>query len=205
MTGFEGVGDFDSPDPWQRYTAHQAAKGRSHATPQQKEPAMSTTERNEVAYIVSDLQAVEPDQLAQVEGIQIRVAPEKDSMGFDRVDVIGPTIDATVEYVRSQWGDEDPDWFRDRVIMNCEPLAEIPPRLMRDKILTGRMNAARALEAYRASGGQDPSDAAAIGDLIADLLHLANVDENTDVFAVGRMALHHWEYESDPENQDEEV
>lgn len=28
MTGFEGIGDFDSDDPWQRYIAHQAAKGR---------------------------------------------------------------------------------------------------------------------------------------------------------------------------------
>ena len=27
MTGFEGIGDFDSSDPYQRYIAHQAAKG----------------------------------------------------------------------------------------------------------------------------------------------------------------------------------
>ena len=27
MTGFEGIGDFDSDDPMQRYLAHQAAKG----------------------------------------------------------------------------------------------------------------------------------------------------------------------------------
>ena len=27
MTGFEGIGDFDSDDPWQRHIAHQAAKG----------------------------------------------------------------------------------------------------------------------------------------------------------------------------------
>jgi hypothetical protein len=27
VTGFEGIGDFDSADPWQRYIAHQAAKG----------------------------------------------------------------------------------------------------------------------------------------------------------------------------------
>lgn len=25
--GFEGIGDFSSDDPWQRYIAHQAAKG----------------------------------------------------------------------------------------------------------------------------------------------------------------------------------
>lgn len=25
--GFEGIGDFGSDDPWQRYIAHQAAKG----------------------------------------------------------------------------------------------------------------------------------------------------------------------------------
>jgi hypothetical protein len=27
VVGFEGIGDFDSDDPWQRYIAHQAAKG----------------------------------------------------------------------------------------------------------------------------------------------------------------------------------
>ncbi len=27
MDGFEGIGDFDSADPWERYMAHQAAKG----------------------------------------------------------------------------------------------------------------------------------------------------------------------------------
>lgn len=27
MTGFEGIGDFNSDDPWERYIAHQAAKG----------------------------------------------------------------------------------------------------------------------------------------------------------------------------------
>jgi hypothetical protein len=32
MTGFEGRGDFDSADPWERYAAHQAAKGRSYVT-----------------------------------------------------------------------------------------------------------------------------------------------------------------------------
>lgn len=27
MTGFEGIGDFNSNDPYERYLAHQAAKG----------------------------------------------------------------------------------------------------------------------------------------------------------------------------------
>jgi hypothetical protein len=29
VTGFEGIGDFDSDDPWQRYIAHRASKGLS--------------------------------------------------------------------------------------------------------------------------------------------------------------------------------
>ena len=28
MTGFEGHGDFDSADPWERYAAKQASRGR---------------------------------------------------------------------------------------------------------------------------------------------------------------------------------
>ena len=35
MGGFEGHGDFDSDDPWERYAAHQAAKGRSYVTAEQ--------------------------------------------------------------------------------------------------------------------------------------------------------------------------
>lgn len=31
--GFEGIGDFDSSDPWERFRAHQAAKGRSVPAP----------------------------------------------------------------------------------------------------------------------------------------------------------------------------
>lgn len=31
MTGFEGIGDFDSDDPFERHAAHQAAKGRAVA------------------------------------------------------------------------------------------------------------------------------------------------------------------------------
>jgi hypothetical protein len=33
MTGFEGIGDFDSNDPYERHIAHQAAKGHSHKPP----------------------------------------------------------------------------------------------------------------------------------------------------------------------------
>lgn len=33
MVGFEGHGDFDSDDPYERYIAHQAAKGRSIPPP----------------------------------------------------------------------------------------------------------------------------------------------------------------------------
>ena len=33
MAGFEGIGDFDSDDSWERYNAHQAAKGRTSFVP----------------------------------------------------------------------------------------------------------------------------------------------------------------------------
>lgn len=38
MAGFEGIGDFDSDDPYQRYIAHQAAKGHTPATPKLPDP-----------------------------------------------------------------------------------------------------------------------------------------------------------------------
>lgn len=76
-------------------------------------------------YFVDDLQAVEPDELDRtVEGITITVSPEKDSMGFDRVEVEGPTPEAVMAYVRQEWGTEDEGWLKewveDRIIARVE-------------------------------------------------------------------------------------
>lgn len=35
MIGFEGIGDFGSNDPWQRFIAHEAAKGNLRSEPKE--------------------------------------------------------------------------------------------------------------------------------------------------------------------------
>ena len=58
-------------------------------------------------FFVDYLQAVEPAELARVEGITVTVAAEADSMGFPTVTVEGPTREAVLDYVRSEWGTSD--------------------------------------------------------------------------------------------------
>jgi hypothetical protein len=92
------------------------------------------------------------------------------------------------------------------------------PRTIAEKNVTGRENARRALDAYRATGGQDPDDVVAIQDLIADLLHLADEaiktavaeegcevawDGNVTVVGIAYRAFSDYEYEADPANADE--
>lgn len=54
MAGFEGIGDFDSDDPWQRHIAHQAAKG-NHPTarPYSKEQQTARGERRYTRRVAS--------------------------------------------------------------------------------------------------------------------------------------------------------
>ncbi len=70
----------------------------------------------DVTFVVTSLQAVEPDALKPQDGIVVTEDEAADSMGFPRVNVYGPTRDAVIEYVRREWGDEDPDWFADYVV-----------------------------------------------------------------------------------------
>lgn len=81
---------------------------------------------------------------------------------------------------------------------------------MAEKVEQGRANARLALDAYRATGRQDPDDAACIGDLIADLLHLAEGLDSGDGGVVGPLQIAgtaetHYLYESNPHHSDEEV
>jgi hypothetical protein len=77
-------------------------------------------------------------------------------------------------------------------------------RTMTEKLGTSRVNARVALAAYMATEGQDTDEAAALGDLIADLAHLADDvgERGSDVL---RLATEHYEYESDPSHADEQV
>lgn len=73
--------------------------------------ATTSTGRWQVEY----LQCVELELLASVPGIRLELV-ENDWMGFARVDVIGPTREAVIEYVRAEWGDDDEAWFAEYVI-----------------------------------------------------------------------------------------
>jgi len=69
-----------------------------------------------MTFMVDDLQSTDPEFLAPMEGITVSLSPEKDSMGFDRATVEGPTREAVIAYVRREWGDEDPEWFQEWVV-----------------------------------------------------------------------------------------
>lgn len=82
--------------------------------------------------------------------------------------------------------------------------------LMHEKIERSRANAQRALDAYRESGAVDPDDQAAIGDLIADLLHLADyvevdgpVRDSADLIAF--RAIDEYAHEVNPANANDHV
>lgn len=82
---------------------------------------------------------------------------------------------------------------------------------MAEKVERSRAHALVALDAYRSTGNHDPDDLAAIGDLIADLLHLAAAEPRdldggwiTPEGLVER-ALSNYDHESDPRNAEEEA
>jgi hypothetical protein len=94
-------------------------------------------------------------------------------------------------------------------------------RTIAQKIETSRANARIALDAYRATGDQDPDDLTLLGDLIADLMHLADEFGATEPFGDGldftdptrewagsyvqRLAAEHYDHERNPDHADEEV
>jgi hypothetical protein len=82
---------------------------------------------------------------------------------------------------------------------------------MGEKVERSRVQARVALDAYRSTGNHDEDDLAAIGDLIADLLHLAgSLADGRNGWTVRpaglvERALTHYDYEADPVNRAEEV
>lgn len=75
-------------------------------------------------FVVRDLQAIDPSELSQQPGIGHEVTVERDSMGFPRVDVYGPSRAVLIEYVRDNWGEDDPEWFAEHVEGRVET---VPP------------------------------------------------------------------------------
>jgi hypothetical protein len=82
-------------------------------------------------------------------------------------------------------------------------------RTLADKVEQSEANARVALTAYRATGGQDDDDGAAICDLICDLLHLyvaggeQRYGEPERVEDLADRAVRDLHYERDPENAEE--
>lgn len=76
-------------------------------------------------FVVTDIQAVEIDTLEHVPGVYVEYEG-KDTMGAHRVAVYGSSTAEVVEYVRSQWGDEDPDWFASHIVGRVEETSQVP-------------------------------------------------------------------------------
>lgn len=105
-------------------------------------------------YGVSDLQITDWDDLPNVAGIEVVLDPEIDSMHLQRAQVIGPTREAVIEYVRENWGEEDPDWFRDYVVARVE---ELPPPPQRTVCLVDEVEARIAAALAEWDAGRAPS------------------------------------------------
>ena len=76
-------------------------------------------------FIVTDIQATHVEALPQDGGVSVTWdEDERDSMGFHRVAIIGPTAEAVAEYVREHWGDEDGEWFASYVVGRIERIEQ---------------------------------------------------------------------------------
>lgn len=78
-------------------------------------------------FVVHDLQATQLDELEHVPGVFVEYNGREPGMsGAHRVSVYGPTVTAVVDYVREQFGDEDPRWFKEYVEDRIEETSQVP-------------------------------------------------------------------------------
>lgn len=74
-------------------------------------------------FVVTDIQACEPEALAHVPGIYITYEGT-DSMGLPSVSVYGATEKEVVDYIHDQWdGDVDPEWFQGYIVDRVEEIS----------------------------------------------------------------------------------
>lgn len=64
-------------------------------------------------FYVERLETCEAELLTQADGITVSTY---DTERFPESNVYGPTPEAVIEYVRANWGDEDPEWFQEYVV-----------------------------------------------------------------------------------------
>lgn len=80
-------------------------------------------------YQLSDLQACEPEAIEwRDEHVRVSIRNERDSMRFDRVDLLSDSLPALIRFVADGWGDDDATggWFTE-VIADIEKV-DAPPR-----------------------------------------------------------------------------
>ena len=96
---------------------------------------------------VTDLQAVEPDELFKnkPEAIKVDVEEQLDSQGFNRVIVTAPTRGELLAFVLNNWGDDAATggWYQSHVVDRVEALGQPSVYLV---IGTGNMASAIAFD-----------------------------------------------------------
>jgi hypothetical protein len=73
-------------------------------------------------FTLTDLQACEPSELTVVDGVDVDIHVETDTMGHPRVDVTAGSRGEILAYVIDNWGMDDPDWFDEYVVARIRPL-----------------------------------------------------------------------------------
>jgi len=82
-------------------------------------------------YLVSNIQATEPEALPKAQGIRVTVEPEHDSMGFNTVTIEATSREVLLAYVREHWGSGDEEWLEEWVDRRIEFAAgELETELM---------------------------------------------------------------------------
>lgn len=76
-------------------------------------------------FVLTDIQACEPEALPAVDGVTVTVDVERDdtSAGCARVSIAAPTREAILDYVQLNWGTADGDWFEDYIVRR---ITEVP-------------------------------------------------------------------------------
>ncbi len=84
--------------------------------PTSEEPRM-----NLYPYYVNYVQAAEPNELPDADGIAVEIDTPSDEMGLPRVIVRGRSHEQIVDYVGTNWGAHgDPEWFKSYIVDRIE-------------------------------------------------------------------------------------
>ena len=102
-----------------RITGVKAATGPEFPLMWEQTPKPAPTPTATPIYFVDDLQACAREELPEREGVEV-VDLRIDNQGFHRVMVAGESPGIVIDYILDHWGDDDPDWFREQVLMRVK-------------------------------------------------------------------------------------